>query len=129
MYLNKQNSEYASGPKYARILNMLKLWIWQCSKYGNVTQRSEYATTCLDKVLNISWVQDSAYARIHRVLNMYEFVLKWLNRYERSTDKVLNIYHTIHSVMLLHKLMSTYWERSIQNRVKDLGWSTLEKWL
>ena len=129
MYLNKQNSEYASGLKYAKILNMLKLWIRQCSKYANVTQRSEYARICLDKVLNISWVQDSAYARIHRVLNMYEFVLKWLNRYERSTDKVLNIHHTIHSVMSLHKLMSTYWERSIQNRVKDLGWSTLEKWL
>ena len=63
MYLNKQNSEYASGLKYAKILNMLKLWIRQCSKYANVTQRSEYARICLDKVLNISWVQDSAYAR------------------------------------------------------------------
>ena len=63
MYLNKQNSEYTSGPKYAKILNMSKLWIWQCSKYANVTQRSECARICLDKVLNISWVQDPEYAR------------------------------------------------------------------
>ena len=46
-------SEYAWGPKYTKILNMAKLCIWQSSHYGSVTQRSEYARICLDRVLNI----------------------------------------------------------------------------
>ena len=28
MCLDKQDSEYASGPKYAKIVNMAKFWIW-----------------------------------------------------------------------------------------------------
>ena len=56
MYLDKQDSEYASGPKYAKILNMAKFYIWQGSQYANVLQRSEYPRICLDKVLNIAWV-------------------------------------------------------------------------
>ena len=60
MCLNKHDSEYASGPKYARLLNMSKFWIWQGSQYGNVTQRSEYARKCFDRVLNISWVLNMA---------------------------------------------------------------------
>ena len=73
MCLDKQDSEYASGPKYAKIVNMAKLWIWQGSQYGSVTQRFEYASVCLDKVLNISWVlnmpgfwiwQGSEFARV-----------------------------------------------------------------
>ena len=60
--LNKRNSEYASGPKYAKILNMPKIWIWQGSEYSSVTQRSEYAIICLDRDLSIS-----------RVLYMPEF--------------------------------------------------------
>ena len=31
MCLNKQDSEYASGPKYAKILNMTTFWIWDGS--------------------------------------------------------------------------------------------------
>ena len=50
MCLNKQNPEYAWGPKYAKIL------IWQGSQYASITQCSEYARICLDRVLNISWV-------------------------------------------------------------------------
>ena len=30
MCLNKQDSEYASGPKYAKILNMAGFTIWGC---------------------------------------------------------------------------------------------------
>ena len=48
MYLYKQHSEYASGHKYAKILNMAKFWIWQGSQYASVTQRSnipEYSLT------------------------------------------------------------------------------------
>ena len=54
MYLYKQHSEYASDPKYVKILNMAKSWIWQSSQYASVTQRSEYAIMCLERVLNIS---------------------------------------------------------------------------
>ena len=50
MCLYKQDSEYAWGPKFAKILNMTG------SEYASVTRRSEYARICLDKVLNISWV-------------------------------------------------------------------------
>ena len=56
MCLYKHYSEYASGPKYAKILNIAKLWIWQASQYASITQRSEYARIWLDRVFNISWV-------------------------------------------------------------------------
>ena len=36
MCLNKQDSECALGPKYAKILNMAKFSIWQSSDYGKV---------------------------------------------------------------------------------------------
>ena len=41
MYLNKQDSKYTSGPKYAKILNMVKFWKWQGSQYASVIQVSE----------------------------------------------------------------------------------------
>ena len=56
MCLCKLDYEYASGPKYAEILNMIKFWIWKGSQYANVTQHSEHARICLGKVLNISYV-------------------------------------------------------------------------
>ena len=37
------------------VLNMPKFSICQGSQYASVTQRSEYAKICLDRVLNISW--------------------------------------------------------------------------
>ena len=54
MCLYKQDSEYALVPKYAKILNMFKLRIWQGPQYASVTQRSDYARTCLERSLNIS---------------------------------------------------------------------------
>ena len=51
--LDKLDSEYASGPKYAKyakILNMVGFWIYE--QYTC----SEYVRKCLDRVLNISWV-------------------------------------------------------------------------
>ena len=65
MCLNKQDSEYASGPKYAKILNMA-----QSSEYGrvfnmqvlhSVLNKSEYALQISEYMLG------SKYARI---LNM-----------------------------------------------------------
>ena len=54
MCLYKQDSEYASCPKYFKILNIAKFWIWQGPQYPSATQRSDYARICLDIVLNIS---------------------------------------------------------------------------
>ena len=36
------------GPKYTKMLNMGKFWLWQVSQYANVTQPSEYVRICLD---------------------------------------------------------------------------------
>ena len=61
MCLNKQDSEYASGPKYAKILNIAKFLIWQGSQYASVTQDSEYVRI----FLNISeYISCSKYAKI-----------------------------------------------------------------
>ena len=59
MCLNKQDSEYSSGPKYAKLLNMTKFWIWKGSQYASVTQCSEYVGVYLDRVLNISWIPNT----------------------------------------------------------------------
>ena len=58
--LNKQGSEFSLGPRYAKILNMAKFWIWQGSQYVSVTQDSEYARISLGKVLNISQILNMA---------------------------------------------------------------------
>ena len=44
MCLDKQDSEYASGPKYGKILNMP-----QGSQYRSVPWPFEYARICLDR--------------------------------------------------------------------------------
>ena len=65
--LLRQESEYASGNKYAKILNVTKFWRWQGSQYGNVTQRPQYARIWLD---SSECILRSKYTRI---LNMAEF--------------------------------------------------------
>ena len=84
---NKQDSEYTSGPKYAKIR------IWQGSQYRSVTQRSEYARICLDRVLNISWVlympgflmwQGSEHAR---VTQGSKHATIWLKMSEEDVNK------------------------------------------
>ena len=90
MCLHKQDPRYASGPKYAKILNMAKFWMSQVSQYACVEQRSEYSRIFFDRVLNTYWI-----------LNMSEFT---------TICKVLSMYHTIHSTRPLCKPISTYWE-------------------
>ena len=58
MCLYKQDSEHASGPKCAKILNMAKFSMCQGFQYASDTQRSRYGRIYLDRVLNISWVQN-----------------------------------------------------------------------
>ena len=48
MYLLKQDSEYAFGPKYGKVLNVPEFWIWQGSEYARVTQISKHATIWLN---------------------------------------------------------------------------------
>ena len=120
--LNKHNSECASGPKYAKILNMTKLWTWRGYQYASVTQPTEFVRICLGRVLNISWVlnmpgfwilQSSEYAReLHRTLNMLQHDSIYLHRtwicliMSEFTiiDWVLNMYYTIQSARLLYNL-------------------------
>ena len=76
IWLNdKQDSEYASGPKFPKILNMAKFWILLGSQYASVTQRSEYTRICLDKVRNIL-----------SVLNMSGFWIRQGSEYTRVTQ-------------------------------------------
>ena len=71
---------------------MPKFWVWQGSQYASVTQRSEYARVCLDRVLNISWVlniprfwiwQGSEYAR---VTQGSKYATIWLNIPEQDVN-------------------------------------------
>ena len=73
--LNKPDSEYASGTKYAKTVNMTRFWIWHDSQYLNDTQRSEYAWACLDSVLDIS-----------RILNMPGFWIWKGSAYSKTTQ-------------------------------------------
>ena len=79
MCLYKQDSENDW------LVHMPKFWIWQGSQYVSVTQCSQYARICNDKVLNISWVlnmpgfwiwQGSEYIR---VTQGSKYATIWLN--------------------------------------------------
>ena len=109
-------------------------FLYGSSQYASVTQHSEYARVCLDRVLNINWVLymlgyklGSIYAEycrvlnmqeLHRLLNMPQYGWICLNRAwvclnvsEFSIiDSFVNMYHTIHSATSLYKLISTYWQ-------------------
>ena len=80
----------------AEILNTAKFWIKKVFQNASVTQPTEYARICLDRVPNIYWVlnmpgfwiwKDSEYARITKSskyatiwLNMYEYIWIFNNR-------------------------------------------------
>ena len=55
MPLNKQDSEYAWCPKYAKVLYIGKFWMLQASEYAMVTQLFEYARRCHCRVPSMSW--------------------------------------------------------------------------
>ena len=131
MYLNKEDSEYGCGSKYAKILNMAKFWIWQCSQYASVTQRSECARIYL-AWQSSEYISGSKYAstlnmkQLHKVLNMPQYgwiCLNWtwicLKMSEFTIiNGLLNMYHTIHNSRSKWVLIERYSEP-----VKDLRWS------
>ena len=93
-------------PEYA----LTDFWIWICQNSGYV------------RVLNMQ--------ELHRALNMPQYGWICLNRMwicldmSESTmiDRVLNIYHTIHSARSLCKLMNAYWEIGVfrmRSKIKD----------
>ena len=75
MRLYEQDSKYTLVPKYAKFLNVVKFWIWQGSQYANVTQRSEYARICLERVQNV-----------FEVINMPGFWIWQGSEYPRATE-------------------------------------------
>ena len=123
MFPNKQDSEFAYGPKYAKILNMAKFWIWQGSQYVSISLHSECATICL-AWRSSEYITGSEYASIlnmkqlHRALNMPQYgsiYLNWTWICQKMSEftmikRFLNIYYTILSARSLKNLMSTYWE-------------------
>ena len=78
------SSEYISGPKYARILNMAGFWLHKLHRVLNMPQ---YSWICLNR----TWI----------CLNMSEFTI---------IDRVLNMRETILNARSLSTLMSSYWE-------------------
>ena len=92
-----------------RVLNMPTFWICQGTQYVSVTQHSEYARICLDRVLNISWVlnmpgfwiwQGSEYVRVTQGskyatiwLHMSEWnvnILEYVWTYDNRQDSSYN---------------------------------------
>ena len=48
-------SRLSGASNFTSFYNLI---IWQGSQYESVTERSEYARICLERVLNISWALD-----------------------------------------------------------------------
>ena len=83
--MRKRNVIVTSGSKYTSGLKVLNM---ASSQYATITQRPEYSSTCLDRVLNISrflnksgfWIwQGPEYARI---IHGCKYALPWLNMRE-----------------------------------------------
>ena len=67
----------------------------------------------------------SEYALI--TLNMIEYAKAPLKKQNAEYARILNVSDAVHSTSLLHKLLSSYEDRRIQNTVKYLRWSVLQK--
>ena len=111
-------------PEYAWMyLNKTGFWIYlepwkrQSSKFASLTQRFKYARVWLDRVLNTTLV-----------LDMSGFWIWQGSEYGTVTqcskftmiDRVLNMYHTIHSARSFCKLMSTYWEMGVLRAISKI---------
>ena len=110
--LNKENSGYTYGIKYAKILSLTKLWIWQGCQYASVSQRSKYARIFFawqssEYILGSKYASFLSMKQLHRVLNMPQYgwiCMNWtwlclcLKMSEFTIiNRLLNMYHTIYS--------------------------------
>ena len=93
------------------------LGIWQGCEYARVTEGCEYVWIC--------FINASVYILI--MLNMLEYVWIYLNKLSCEYLRVLNMSDAVHGTMSLYKLPRSYWERRIQNTVKHLRQSIMQK--
>ena len=70
MCVNRHDSEKCLEFLNAEILNMAKFWIKQVFQNASVTQPTEYARICLDRVLDLEYGRVPDMQELHRVLNM-----------------------------------------------------------
>ena len=113
-----QGFKKASGSKYTRAQNMARLWIcegyvgcWIClnePEYALIM--SQYTWMCLNNA-EYEWI----YRHIREKKQNAEYV------------RILNVSDAVHSVRSLHKLLSSYRDRLIQNTVKHLTWAFCKK--
>ena len=123
-----QGSEYAWSTFHRAlnkplVLNMVGCRIWQGCEYVMVTQGAEYAWISLNmplKCLNIC-----EYTLI--TLNMIWYAGIYLKKQSTEYARILSVSVALHSIRSLYKLLSSYRNRHIQNTVKHLRWSVLQK--
>ena len=60
-------------------------------------------------------------------LNTIEYAGIYLKNQSAEYARILNVSNAVHSIRSLYKLRSSYPDRGIQNTVKHLIWSVLQK--
>ena len=103
-------------PKYGKFLNMAGFPI--CERYTAFWICQNMPSQSFEYILGSKYARVLNMQELHRVLNMPQYSWICLNRTWiclnmcefAIIDRVLNMYHTIHSARSLYKLMSTYWE-------------------
>ena len=60
-------------------------------------------------------------------LNVTEYVGIYLKKQSAEYARILNVSDAVHSIRSVYKLLSSYRDRRIQNTVKHLRWSVLQK--
>ena len=60
-------------------------------------------------------------------LNMIGYFSIYLKKQSAEYVRILNVSDIVHSISSLYKLLSSYQDRHIQNTVKHLRWSILQK--
>ena len=60
-------------------------------------------------------------------LNVIEYVGIHLKKQGAEYARILNVSDAVHSIRSVYKLLSSYRDRRIQNTVKHLRWSVLQK--
>ena len=61
------------------------------------------------------------------MLNMIEYASIYLKKQSAEYARILNVLDAVHSIRSLYKLLSSYRDRRVQNTVKHLRWSILQK--
>ena len=59
--------------------------------------------------------------------NIFEYVCLYLHKQSCKYARILNVPNPVHSIRSLYKLLSSYWDKPIQNIVKHLSWSVSQK--